>query len=486
MDNIKSKVFSGLVWTYAERILAQLVSLAVTVILARIIEPGEYGIISLVLVFITLANVVVSDGFGNALIQKKDADDNDFSSMLYFSLLFGIILYFCMFFSAVFISDYYQIAELAPVIRIFSLKIPIAAVNSIQHAFVSKRMEFKKFFFATLSGTITSGIVGIFMAYRGFGVWALVAQYLTNSVIDTVCLAFTIRWKPAFSFSWHRVKVMLGFGTRVLVVSFMMALYTNIRNLIIGKKFSVEDLSYCNKGQQFPSLISVNVNTSITKVLFPALSSVQNDLVSIKAMTRRAIRVGTFLLSPLLIGLAAVGPAFISVLLTEKWLPCVPYLRIMCIVYLLQPIQTASLQAMKALGESKIYLRLEVIRWSAGILILIVSVAFFNDVYIVMFSALLAEIVSTFINWPANKKILNYKYKEQLNDIIGPLIISSIMYAAVAVEVLLPMKGLFLLIVQIGTGGLVYIILSMIFKIDSYEYMVNIFKPLMIKFKKKG
>ena len=185
MNNIKSKVFSGLVWTYAERILAQLVSLAVTVILARIIEPGEYGIISLVLVFITLANVVVSDGFGNALIQKKDADDNDFSSMLYFSLLFGIILYFCMFFSAVFISDYYQIEELVPVIRIFSLKIPIAAVNSIQHAFVSKRMEFKKFFFATLSGTITSGIVGIFMAYRGFGVWALVAQYLTNSVIDT-------------------------------------------------------------------------------------------------------------------------------------------------------------------------------------------------------------------------------------------------------------------------------------------------------------
>ena len=192
MNNIKSKVFSGLVWTYAERILAQLVSLAVTVILARIIEPGEYGIISLVLVFITLANVVVSDGFGNALIQKKDADDNDFSSMLYFSLLFGIILYFCMFFSAVFISDYYQIEELVPVIRIFSLKIPIAAVNSIQHAFVSKRMEFKKFFFATLSGTITSGIVGIFMAYRGFGVWALVAQYLTNSVIDTVCLAFKI------------------------------------------------------------------------------------------------------------------------------------------------------------------------------------------------------------------------------------------------------------------------------------------------------
>ncbi|GFI49528.1 teichuronic acid biosynthesis protein TuaB [Lachnospiraceae bacterium] len=486
MDNIKSKVFSGLVWTYAERMLAQLVSLAVTVILARIIEPGEYGIISLVLVFITLANVVVSDGFGNALIQKKDADDNDFSSMLYFSLLFGIILYFCMFFSAVFISDYYQIEELVPVIRIFSLKIPIAAVNSIQHAFVSKRMEFKKFFFATLSGTITSGIVGIFMAYRGFGVWALVAQYLTNSVIDTVCLAFTIRWKPALFFSWHRVKVMLGFGTRVLVVSFMMALYTNIRNLIIGKKFSVEDLSYCNKGQQFPSLISVNVNTSITKVLFPALSSVQNDLVCIKAMTRRAIRVGTFLLSPLLIGLAAVGPTFISVLLTEKWLPCVPYLRIMCIVYLLQPIQTASLQAMKALGESKIYLRLEIIRWSAGILILIVSVAFFYDVYVVMFSALLAEIVSTFINWPANKKILNYKYKEQLNDIIGPLIISTIMYAAVAIEVLLPLKGLFLLIVQIGTGGLVYIILSMIFKLDSFEYVINIFKPLMIKLKKKG
>ena len=486
MDDTKQKVFSGLIWTYGERILAQLVSLIVTVVLSRILSPQEYGIISLVLVFITLANVIVSDGFGNALIQKIGSDDVDFSSMLYFSVASGIALYFVLFFSAPFIASYYDIPELIPVVRVFSLKLPIASINSIQQAYVSKRMEFKKFFYATLIGTITSGIIGIFMAYRGFGVWALVAQYLTNSVMDTVFLALTIGWKPKFVFSWDRVREMLGFAYRVLTVSMMMALYTNIRNLIIGKKFSVDDLSYTNKGQQFPSLISTNINTSLTKVLFPAISGVQNDLSRVKSMTRRSIKVGTFLLSPMLIGLAAVAPTFVSVILTDKWLPCVPYLRIMCVVYLLQPIQTASLQAMKALGESKIYLRLEIVRWIVGIIILIASVMFFDSVYIVVLSALIAEIASTFINWPANKKLFGYTYSEQLIDVIPPLAASLVMYFVIVAEEQIPLTKIILLFTKILTGGLVYLILCKILKIDSLPYLSNTIKTFLKKIVKKG
>ncbi len=479
--NLKEKVLSGLAWTYAERICAQLVSLIISIILARLLTPADYGIVSLVLVFITLANVVVTDGFGNALIQNKEADDDDFSSMLFFSSGCGVLLYFVLFFSAPYIADYYGLDELTPVIRVFSLKIPIASVNSIQNAFVSKVMEFKKFFYATLSGSVISGVIGILMACLGFGVWALVVQYLTGSVIQTVCLALTIKWKPRLFFDWPRVRGMLGFSYRVLLVSLMMALYSNIRNLVIGKKFSVEDLSYCTKGQQFPSLISVNINTSITKVLFPVLSEVQDDLTRLKSMTRRAIKVGTFLLSPLLMGMAACGPSLVSVLLTDKWLPCVPYLRIMCLVYLLQPIQTASLQAMKALGESKLYLKLEIIRWIAGLVILVVSVVCFNSVYIVVFSALIAEILSTVINWPANKKLLCYEYKEQVSDVFWPLCASFIMYFVIVAEEWLPLRGFALLTVQVLTGGLVYLLSSKLLKIDSLDYIVKSFKPVLRK-----
>lgn len=480
---MREKVFSSLIWTYGERILAQLITLVVTIVLARILSPQENGIISLVLVFITLANVVVSDGFGNALIQNKNADDTDFSSMLVFSVFCGIALYFLLFLCSPLIAAYYQLPELVLIIRVFAIKLPIASINSIQQAFVAKRMEFKKFFYATLTGTLVSGIVGITMAYMGFGVWALVMQYLTNSAIDTVFLAFTIGWKPKLVFEWSRVRKMLGFANRILAVSMMMALYSNIRDLIIGKKYSIEDLSYSNKGQQFPALISVNVNTSITKVLFPAISEVQDDKARVKAMTRRAIKVGTFLLSPLLIGLAAVGPSFVSVLLTDKWLPCVPYLRIMCIVYLLQPIQTASLQAMKALGESKLYLKLEIIRWCTGIAVLIAAVLFFDSVFSVVLSALFAEIASTIINWPANKRLLGYSYSEQLNDVVLPLFAAGIMFIVVVVENCLTMPNVILLIIQIITGAAVYLLACKLMRIDSFDYSINILKNLFVSLK---
>ena len=359
---MKEKILNGLIWTYAERMLAQLISLAVTIILARLIEPEEYGAIAIVTVFIAIADAFAINGLGNALIQKKDADHIDFSSVFYFNIGFSILLYWILFVVAIPIADFYSNPILTPVLRVMSIRIPIAAINSVQQAYVSRRMEFKKFFFATLSGTLLSAVLGIVMAYIGYGIWALVAQYMSNTVIDTLVLWIVVKWRPRREFSWKRMKELYSFGWRVLTTSLLITIYGNIQDLIIGKKFSSSDLAYSNRGRQFPSLISTNINTSISKVLFPAISEVQDDIERVKVLTRKAISVGTYILSPILIGLATVSHVFIRILLTDKWLPCVPYLQVMCLVFLLQPIQTASIQAMKALGESRLYLRLEIIK----------------------------------------------------------------------------------------------------------------------------
>ncbi len=478
MKNIRNKVLSGLVWTYSERIFAQLVSLFVSIILARLISPEEYGIISLVLIFITIADVIVSDGFGNALVQKKDSDDIDFSSMLYFSLACSIVLYLLIFLGAPFIAQYYEAQVLTKVTRVLALRIPVAAINSIQQAYISKKMEFKKFFYATLVGTVTSGIVGIIMALKGYGVWALVAQYLINSCMGTILLAIIINWRPKLIFSWKRVKSLLNYGFQVLSVSLLITIYSNLRSLIIGKKYSVEDLSYTNKGQQFPSLISVNINTSISKVIFPAIVEVQDDKKRVKAMTRRAIKVGTFLLAPALVGLSAVAPTFVSVILTDRWLPCVPYLRIMCLVYLLQPIQTASLQAMKALGEGALYLKLEIVKWCMGLGILGIFLLMFDDVYSVVFSALIVEIIATFINCRPNKKLLDYKYFEQIQDVIKPSISCIIMYFTVVFFNYFEINKILLLVIEIIVGMGSYILSSYILRTDSLFYILDILKTL--------
>ena len=476
MKQSRRKILGGLFWSYAERIGAQMVSMLVTIVLARLIAPEEYGVISLVTVFISLANTFVSDGFGNALVQKKNSDNLDFSSMLFFSLGVSVILFLILFAVSPLVAAYYAMPALTSVMRVMAIRIPIAAINSIQRAYVSKRMEFKKFFYSTLIGTVISAFVGIGMAYVGFGVWALVAQYLTNSVIDTFVLAITTRWKPVWKISFARLKPLVSFGWKILAVALMTTLYSNLRNLIIGKQYSSEELAFSNKGQQFPSIISVNINTSITTVIFPVISESQDDLPRVLSLTRRTIKVGTFLMAPILLGLAAIATPVVRILLTDKWLPCVPYMQIMCVVYLLQPIQTASLQAMKALGQSALYMKLEIVKKVFGLLVLLISMVFFHSVLVIILSALVAEIISTVINFPANKKLLNYSYMDQIIDVGKPLVAAFLMWILLDMLSTFTGTGLLGMLVSIPVGAALYLFFCLLFRNDSLDYVGGILK----------
>ena len=447
--------------------------------LARLLVPEDYGTIALVTVFTVILQVFVDSGLGTALIQKKDADDLDFSSVFYFNFVVCLILYAGMFMAAPYIAKFYDDISLTPVIRVLSLTIVISGVKGIQQAYVSRNMLFKKFFFSTIGGTIFSAFLGIGMAYAGFGVWALVAQQLSNTMIDTLILWITVKWRPKKMFSWQRLKELLAFGWKLLVSALLDTGYNNLRNLIIGKMYSPTDLAFYNQGDKFPKIIITNINTSIDSVLLPTMSNSQDDRERIKQMTRRAIKTSTYVMAPLMMGLAFCAEPIVSLILTDKWLPCVPFLRIFCITYMFWPVHTANLNAINAMGRSDWFLKLEIIKKVVGLTILLSTMWF--GVMAMAYSLLLGSVLSQIINsWP-NKKLLNYGYLEQVRDFAPGILLAVIMGICVYFIGYISLSVIFKLIIQIVSGALIYIAGSAILNLEEFQYLLGMIKSCMKK-----
>ena len=477
MDSVK--VTRNLFWRMSERIGAKGVEFLVSIILARLLAPEVYGEIALITIFITILQVFVDGGLGSALIQKKDADDIDFSTVFYFNILFCIVLYFLLFLIAPLIADFYNNANLTPIIRVLGLTIVVSGVKNVQQAYVSKQMLFKRFFFATLGGTIGAALVGIVLAYNGFGIWALVIQQLFNVTVDTIILWITVSWKPKKQFSLIRLKYLYSYGWRLLASNLLETVYNEISQLIIGKKYSSSDLAYYNRAKQFPQFVTSNINSSINSVLFPAMSSVQDNKIRLKSMTRKAIKTSTYIIAPFMVGIAVCSESLVRIVLTEKWLPVVPFMIIFCITHTFLPIHTANLNAIKALGRSDIYLKLEIIKKIIGLVLLFTTMWF--GVMVMAYSALISSILSQIINsWP-NRTLLDYKYIDQIKDILPSLLISLIMGAAVYCIKFIGLPSIITLVVQVLCGVFLYIILSKLFHIDSFEYVLDIIKRLLHK-----
>lgn len=471
---LQRKVFSGLIWKFGERIGAQAVSFLVSIILARLLLPSDYGVIALITIFIDIANVFVSSGFGAALVQKKDADEVDFSSVFYFSIVMSWVLYAIVFFGAPAVAGFYDKEILTPVLRVMALKLPLAGVNSVQHAYVQKKMLFKRFFFSTLIGTVGSAVVGIVMAYTGFGAWALVAQYLFNSTMDTVVLWFTVRWRPVWRFSLGRMKYLFGFGWKMLASELIHTSYKQIRSLIIGKVYTEKDLAFYNQGGKLPSLIVTNINSSVSSVLFPAMTLKQDDTGKLKEMVRLSIRVSSYIMWPLMIGLLVMSEPIVRLMFTEKWLPCVPYMQIACIQFALEPVQTANVQAVKAMGKGRTYLLMEIVKKVFGI-VMIVAVMY-QGVMAIAVTAMFVTFFAALVNSTPNRKYLGYTYREQLVDLIPSILLAAAMGICVYGVGRLSVPDLASIVLQIVSGAASYIILSLAFRVSQFRYIIDILK----------
>ena len=480
MKKVKNRnILSNFLWRFAERCGAQLVSFVVSIVLARILSPEDYGTIALVTVFTAILQVFVDSGLSTALIQKKDADELDFSSVFYFNFSMCLVLYAGMFIAAPYIAIFYEDMALTFIIRVLSLTIVISGVKGIQQAYVSRNMLFKRFFFSTIGGTIFSAILGIGLAYAGYGVWALVVQQLSNTMIDTLILWITVKWKPKKEFSWKRLRTLFSYGWKLLVSSLLDTVYNNLRNLIIGKMYSSSDLAYYNQGDKFPKIIVTNINTSIDSVLLPTMSNEQDDRNRIKSMTRRAIKTSTYVMAPLMMGLAFCAEPIVRIVLTDKWLPCVPFLRLFCISYMFWPVHTANLNAIKAVGRSDWFLKLEIIKMVVGLAFLLSSMGF--GVMAMAYSLLLNSILSQVINsWP-NRKLLGYGYLEQVRDFAPGILLAVGMGVCVYFIDFLPLPIIITLVIQIIVGAVIYIGASAILKLEEFEYLLGMVKSYLKK-----
>lgn len=470
----KSRVMSNFIWRFMERSGAQGISFVVSIILARVLKPELYGTIALITVFTSIMQVFIQGGTGSSLIQKKDADELDFSTIFYFNMLMCLTLYIFMYVLAPYIAKFYNDLSLTPVIRVLSLSLIISGIKNIQQAYITKNMLFKYFFFATLGGTIFAAALGIWMAYHGYGIWALVAQELSNAIIDTVVLWITGKWRPKLRFSFKRLRGLYSYGWKMLVSGLLDTLYNDLRQLIIGKIYSPVDLAYYNKGSQFPKLVVNNVNTSIDSVLLPVMSNMQDDKMAVKRMLRQSIKVSTYVMAPCMMGIAFLAEPIVRLLLTEKWMDCVVFVRIFCVTYMFYPIHTANLNAIKAMGRSDLFLKLEIVKKMVGIVVLVTTMWF--GVTVMAYSLLLTTLLSMLINsWP-NKKILNYSLIEQIKDILPGILLAFFMGICIYYMKFFSIHYIILLILQILCGICIYILGSIILKLEAFSYIISIVK----------
>ena len=473
-QNIKQKVLKGAVWRFSERVSSQAVGFIVSIILARLLTPDQYGLIALTLIFIAIGNSIVISGLGTSLIQKKDADELDFSTMFYAGLIFSILIYIIIFIASPLIGRLFNNNQICIVLRVMGLSLPLSSVNSIQQAIVSRSLEFKKFFYATLIGTFSSGILGISLAYAGWGVWALVGQHLSSIAINTLALNRIIVWHPELKFSLSRLKSLYSFGLRVMIANLIGTIFYELKSFIVGIIYTPADLAFLNQGEKFPSLVAKNVENTISTVLFPALSIVQDDRLRFKQYMSRSMRTCSFIMFPLMFILAISADKIVLLLLTEKWMSCVPFVRIFCLNNCVSILSTANLQTFNALGRSDITLKIEF--YKKPLFLGIILTAMFISPIAIAVGTLVYNVIAGIINALPNKKLINYSFSEQIYDIVPSFLLSCLMAVLLIPFDFLSLNRFMILFLQISFGLVFYMVGAKFFIKEEYIYVCNILK----------
>lgn len=478
-NSIRTKALTSTIWKFMERIGAQLVSMIVSIILARILTPDDYSVVSLVAIFFAFANVFISGGLNTALIQKKEADEEDYSTILYFSIFISLVIYGALFLLAPFIADIYNKSILVIVIRVMGISLPVTAVKSIWCAYISSNLQFKKFFFSTLGGTIFSAVIGIALALNGAGVWALVAQQMSNTFIDTFILICTTRIHLTFKFSLQKFKTLFAYGWKIFVSSIIGTIYTQIIPLIIGVKYSTSDLSFYTKGKSFPELISTTSTNTLAAVMFPTMSKYQDDRKKLLQLTRLLIRISSFIAFPLMLGFFAISENFVRVVLTDKWLPAVPYIKLFCVANMFEMVHIGNCETIKAMGRSDIYLVMEIIKKSCYLATIFAFLLFSKTPVELALAFICCTCIALIVNSIPNRKLLGYTFLNQIEDLLPNLVTAIIMSFAVQLVGQTPINLLWKLVLQVVVGMLVYVLENAVIKSPNLKYLIEMMKEIL-------
>lgn len=478
MDNkeLKAATVSSLLWKLMERGGNAVIQLIVQIVMARLLAPEQFGALAIMLVFVNIGNVIVQSGLNTALVQAKDVQDRDYSTVFWMCASVSLVIYLAIFLAAPSIAAFYALPYLVWPLRGIGLIVVINAYNSIQVAKVTRDLQFRKIFIATISSVVLSAFCGIAAAVSGLGLWALVIQQLVYQLTNCIVLAFEVDWKPCFCFDESRAKEFFEFGWRLLASGLLATVYQSLGNLVIGKQFSSVQLGLVSQGEKYPQAVGSMLDGAIQPVMLSAVAHVQDDLAAVKRLVRRALKTSTYLIFPAMTLFAVVAPNLVPALLGEQWRSSVPFLQIYCFVYALLPIHTTNLQALNGMGRSDLFLKLEIIKKSYGLATLLICAFVLKDVKLLVLSYMLTGLISTFVNASPNKKVIGYSYGEQVRDVL-PACALSLVSGAFAFAVTFFAEGsLAVVFGQIVIFMVVYLVLSALFRVETFTYILSMMK----------
>lgn len=473
------KIIKGVIWKALERFGVLGIQFVIQIILARMLEPSNYGTLAVMMVFVNIANVLIQNGFNTALIQNRDVEEQDYSSVLWMTMLIAFVLYTCIFFCAPVIETIYKLENFTTPFRILALGLFPGAVNSIQVAKITRDMNFRSIFISNIIAATASGIVGIIIAYCSGGIWALVVQNFLYSVLICCIMMTFIKLKIQIKIQWNRVRILFSYGWKLVVSSVLNTVNEELKSLLIGIKFDTTALGVYTRGMQFPQYGVKVIQGTLQSVLLPAVSERQTETNLAKAILKNAICMGAYLVFPFMLGFAAIAKPFISIFLTDKWIACVPYMQIFCMTFAFYPIFICNLQAMNAMGRSDLYLKLEILKQIYTLIAIAVVIFLFEDPIFIVLSGLILTPVGWFVNSFPNKKLLDYGFMEQVKDVVPSMIMSMLMFVVVSLlESKVNLRNGPLIILEIITGTLVYILLSIVTHNRQFLQLIQIVKSI--------
>lgn len=475
MSSLKEKTVDGIGWSFADNIVNSGISFIVGLILARLLSPSEFGILGMITVFVAISNTIIDSGFSSALIRKGLVSNTDYNTVFYFNLISGVLLYLLLFISAPVISRFFEVPLLIPITRVMGILLIINSLAIIQVTILIKKVDFRTQTKISLIASLTSGIIGILMAIRGFGVWSLVGQQISRQVFSTIFLWMFNKWRPTYEFSKESLRELFGFGSKMMLSGLIGAIYNNTFYFIIGKFYKADQLGMYTRAESFCSFFSSNLTSIVQKVTYPVLSSIQDNSEILKQVYRRVIKTTMFITFVCMFGLVVVAKPLVIILIGEKWIPSASLLQILCLAGMLYPLHAINLNMLQVKGRSDLFLKLEIAKKIVGMLPIFLGV-FFGIKYM-LWGIVITSVIAYFLNSYYSGQLIQYSVKDQIKDITSSLIISLIIaLGAYLIGMLVNLPIIIELILQILMGLLIMIGICEILHFEDYLYIKQLVK----------
>lgn len=472
-DSLKQKAAKGVLWSTVERFSVQGVQFLIMIVMARLLTPHDYGLIGMLAIFIAVAQSLIDSGFSQALIRKQDRTEADNNTVFYFNIVVSTLLYLILYASAPFVADFYNTPQLCPVMRVVCLSIIFNSLAVVQRALLTIRIDFKTQAKAALTAAVTSGAVGITMAYHGLGVWSLVTQQLLNLGINTGLLWLLSKWRPRLMYSWRSFHELFAFGSKLLASGLLDTIYRNIYPIVIGKLFSASSLGHYTRAHQFSEFPSSNLTGIIQRVTYPVLCEIQNDDARLASIYRRFLKLSAFIIFPLMVGLSSVAKPFVNIVLGPQWSFCGQLLQILCFGMMWYPIHSVNLNLLQVKGRSDLFLKLEIIKKILGVSVLCITAPF--GLVVMCYGSIFNSLVALVINTYYTGKLINVGFIRQMRDLLPTIALCLVMFALILTVNSFITGDVIKLCAGIVIGVIFYTFTSRLFKFSELTELTSLF-----------